>query len=469
MLKRRIKFILLTFLVFTACIVMFSCGNGKYMSKIYIIPESEFNSCVKTDDMVIEKLNLKNLEKADLEELLTGEKYYAVMYVKGAWITEGGLSLGNESEIDRTNVYRGTKNGCSVETTLASSGDYVDFVPDSSNRSNTEYWLAAKFVANDADKETFSCSFMFDGHIYENEQHRYSDQFYVNKKILYHKQISVEQSVKYLSYEEYMSGEYDGKLKDSIEAPIGEKFFAVIDYKLSAFKEIEETDTATVSVSAKSEYMPYLTLGVEEIPTSDYEIKNNTVTATFKLKDGGEAGKTYRVIVFIRASDRGNINISSEISGKQISFLGDKTVTSTPTVSEYQSTTTESQLEFVLSQDGTYYTVAGIGNELSGVITIPSYHENKPVKAISDNAFSNISYITEVYLPGTLETIGANAFRNCTSLERIAIPSSVKAIGSYAFAGCNKIFIYCEAASKPNGWSDVWNINQNVSWGYGKK
>lgn len=468
MLKRRIKFILLTFLVFTACIVMFSCGNGKYMSKIYIIPESEFNSCVKTDDMVIKKLNLKNLEKADLEELVTGEKYYAVMYVKGALITEGGLSLGNKSEIDWKNVYNGTKNGCSVETSLALSGDYVDFVPDSSNQSNTEYWLAAKFVANDADKETFSCSFMFDGHIYENKQHRYTDQFYVNKKILYHKQISVEQSVKYLSYGDYVSGEYDDKLKDSIEAPIGEKFFAVIDYKLSSFKDIEETDTVTVSISAKSEYMPYLTLGVEEIPTTNYEI-NNGLTATFKLKDGGEAGKTYRFIVFIRASDRGNINISSEISGKQISFFEDKTVASIATVSEYQSATIESQLEFVLSADGTYYTVTGIGNEPSGVIAVPSYYKQKPVKAISENAFYNISHITEVYLPGTLETIGANAFRNCSSLGKIAIPSSVTVIGDYAFSGCDKIFIYCEAEKKPSGWSNIWNIHYYVSWGYGKK
>ncbi len=468
MLKRSLKFLLLAFMVFTATFVIISCGRD-YSSKIYIIPEAEFESCVKTDDLIIEKLKIKNLEKADLEELVTGEKYYAVMCVKGALITEGGLSLGNESEIDRKNVYRGAKNGCSVKATLTSSGDYVDFVPDPSNQSNTEYWLAAGFVANDADEETFSCSFTFEGHIYENAQHRYADMFYVNKKILHHKQITAEPSIKYLSYGDYMSGDYDGKLKEIIEAPIGEKFFAVIDYKLSSFKDIEETDTVTVSISAKSEYMPYLTLGVEEIPTSDYKVISNALTATFKLKDGGEAGKTYRFIVFIRASDRGNINISSEISGKQMSFLGDKTVASTATVSEYQSATTESQLEFALSADGTYYTVTGIGNEPSGVIAIPSYHNQKPVKAISDNAFYNISHITEVYLPGTLETIGANAFRNCASLDKIAIPSSVTVIGDHAFSGCDEIFIYCEAEKKPSGWSNIWNIHYHVSWGYGKK
>ena len=334
MLKRRIKFILLTFLLFTACIVMFSCGNGKYMSKIYIIPESEFNSCVKTDDMVIEKLNLKKLEKADLEELVTGEKYYAVMYVKGAWITEGGLSLGNESEIDWKNVYRGTKNGCSVETTLTWSGDYLEFVPDSSNLSNTEYWLAAKFVANDADEEMFSCSFMFDGHIYENEQHRYADMFYVNKKILYKKQITAEPSIKYLSFDDYLDGYFDGKLKDSYNAVTDEKFCIVIDYKLTAFKDIEETDTASVKVSTLSTTISDYKFTVEELPTADYTSDDASATASFRLNDGGEAGKTYRFIFSVTAQSDGEIEITAEIFAEMISFRDGKNISSAVVVSD---------------------------------------------------------------------------------------------------------------------------------------
>ena len=335
MLKRYLKFLLVTAIVITAALLMLSCG-AKEKSKIYIIPESEFDSCVKINDYgLIKRLNIDNLEKADLTELLTGEKYYVVMYVKGALVTNGGLNLSNSSEINREKVYWGTKNGCSVEAIVTWTGARIEYTPkDSSNKSNTTYWLAAEFVANSAEKETFSCSFMFDGHIYEDGFHKNADYFYVNKKILNHKQITAEPSIKYLSFDDYLDGDFDGKLKDSYNAVTDEKFCIVIDYKLTAFKDIEETDTASVKVSTLSTTISNYKFTVEELPTADYTSDDASATASFRLNDGGEAGKTYRFIFSVTAQSDGEIEITAEIFAEMISFRDGKNISSAVVVSD---------------------------------------------------------------------------------------------------------------------------------------
>ena len=51
------------------------------------------------------------------------------------------------------------------------------------------------------------------------------------------------------------------------------------------------------------------------------------------------------------------------------------------------------------------------------------------------------------------------------SVSNIVIPSSVTSIGEYAFSGCSSLTIYCEATSKPSGWSAGWNSsNRPVYW-----
>ena len=57
--------------------------------------------------------------------------------------------------------------------------------------------------------------------------------------------------------------------------------------------------------------------------------------------------------------------------------------------------------------------------------------------SVSDYAFANCVYITDIVLPDGLLSIGAYAFMKCTSLRNIKIPSdSVTTIGEHAFSGC---------------------------------
>ncbi len=58
------------------------------------------------------------------------------------------------------------------------------------------------------------------------------------------------------------------------------------------------------------------------------------------------------------------------------------------------------------------------------------------------------------------------AFSNCSLLTSIVIPNSVIGIPGGAFNFCSKLTIYCEAQSKPSGWSMYWNSSRQVVWGY---
>ncbi len=468
-LKNSVKILLLSVSIVIACICLAACGLFKDDSRIYIIPEEEFKSCVKTDDSgVIKKLDRKKLDKADLESLVTDEKYYAVLFAEGKNIFQGWLNFRNDVNVDEEAVYFGTKKDIELETDVSypkksnptiSGIPYAEIFVDPSGNKKSDYYIAVGFTANVADDKKFNVDFQF----YEGSSCSYVKAY---KDILHKKQITAEPSIKYLSYEDYMSGNFDGKLKDYLEVPVGDKLFAVIDYKLSAFKDIEETDTATVSISTKVDNSNGYKFRVEEFPTADYTSTDTSATASFRLNAVGMEEKTYRFIVSVMSESGVSIDISSEISANKISFLSSKSVSSKANINP--DLQVKSKLVFTLSPSGTYYTVTGIGGETASVIKIPSTYNGKPVKAIADDVFSNYTHISGLELSETLETIGKGAFKNCTSIKTVLIPSGVTVIGDDAFAGCGEIEIYCEAESKPNGWSDTWTDgNAYVIWNYG--
>ena len=68
-------------------------------------------------------------------------------------------------------------------------------------------------------------------------------------------------------------------------------------------------------------------------------------------------------------------------------------------------------LEYELSDDGTAYTVVGVGSTGDTNIVIPATYNGLPVTSI-----------------------GSGAFSGCRSLTSVTIPDSVTSIGEYAFA-----------------------------------
>ena len=89
------------------------------------------------------------------------------------------------------------------------------------------------------------------------------------------------------------------------------------------------------------------------------------------------------------------------------------------------------------------------------------------VTSVGSAVFNGCKALVSIEIPNSVTSIGNTAFADCTSLTKIIIPDSVTRISDYLFSGCSSITIYCEATSKPSGWSANWNhSNKPVIWGY---
>lgn len=89
-------------------------------------------------------------------------------------------------------------------------------------------------------------------------------------------------------------------------------------------------------------------------------------------------------------------------------------------------------------------------------------------------AFGGCSSLTSIIIPNSVTTIESHAFARCESLTSIVIPSTVTQLEEFAFLQCIKLKnIYCEAKSKPKGWSLGWDRTASankvsIEWGYKK-
>ncbi len=114
------------------------------------------------------------------------------------------------------------------------------------------------------------------------------------------------------------------------------------------------------------------------------------------------------------------------------------------------------------NNEGSYYAVDGVEYNLKdGEVRIFKQ---------STTLSGSIEIPNAVIYKGTsysVTSIGGSAFSGCSGLTSIEIPAGVTSIGYSAFSGCSSLTIYCEASSKPSGWSSDWNYsNRPVVWGH---
>lgn len=96
-------------------------------------------------------------------------------------------------------------------------------------------------------------------------------------------------------------------------------------------------------------------------------------------------------------------------------------------------------LEYSINYDGKTVSVTSVGSVIEKKIVIPSKYNDFEVVAISEDAFNDCRFITDVTIPNTVTKIGANAFKNCINLTNITIPNSVTSIGGWAFYNCDDL------------------------------
>lgn len=87
------------------------------------------------------------------------------------------------------------------------------------------------------------------------------------------------------------------------------------------------------------------------------------------------------------------------------------------------------------------------GNDLKGVVAIPSKINDYPAKWIQNQAFWGKSEVTEFIVPEGVVWIGTNAFMSCTSLTKISLPSTLTCICDRAFNTCTAL----ESIELPRG------------------
>lgn len=97
------------------------------------------------------------------------------------------------------------------------------------------------------------------------------------------------------------------------------------------------------------------------------------------------------------------------------------------------------------TEDLRSYIITGIGECKDTHIFIPTVYNNLPVSAIDKKAFAGNKTITAITIPASVEKIGGMAFADCKMLTDI----------------------YCDAPTKPSGYSVVWmsDCYADVHWG----
>ncbi len=135
------------------------------------------------------------------------------------------------------------------------------------------------------------------------------------------------------------------------------------------------------------------------------------------------------------------------------------------TVAEQPSNIKVANIPSSITYNEKTYSVTSIGEDaFYNCSSLESVTIPNSVTSIRDRAFYGCDSLTSITIPNRVTSIGGLAFAYCSSLESISIPDSVTSINS-AFSGCDSLSIYCEATSKPSGWSNSWNYsNRPVYW-----
>ncbi|MBO5212962.1 MAG: leucine-rich repeat protein [Clostridia bacterium] len=102
------------------------------------------------------------------------------------------------------------------------------------------------------------------------------------------------------------------------------------------------------------------------------------------------------------------------------------------------------KLLYQLSDDKSYYIVAGIGTCTDSDIVIPSEHNGKPVAEIGYYAFEDCNSIKSITLPNTIKSTKDGAFRNCPLLKKVYFNGTAAEWCNISFGGFMPLVNYAD-------------------------
>ena len=88
-------------------------------------------------------------------------------------------------------------------------------------------------------------------------------------------------------------------------------------------------------------------------------------------------------------------------------------------------------LEYELSDDGSFYAVAGIGGWKTKDVVIPATHLGLPVSEVLERAFFGLTDIMSISLPASVTSIGERAFSDCSALTSFNVAAENTAYAAF--------------------------------------
>lgn len=120
-------------------------------------------------------------------------------------------------------------------------------------------------------------------------------------------------------------------------------------------------------------------------------------------------------------------------------------------------------LVYKLSDDGTHYTVAGIGSCTSKRVVIAASVNHVAVTEIQTKAFNGCTNMRSVVLPASMNKIGANAFGGCKLLKYAVVRGDDQGTWATCRSNSQKTFKDAFANSKKTAKALVGSYC-NYSW-----
>ena len=482
--KKIIPFLLIFVTVLGVTIAFSGCSKKvepDSESGMIIVTKDVFKKNIKVSGGKLSPFSVNALKEYDVDFIAEDEYYYALVYVKAETLYGMSVKVHGASFVDETNLYvYSNKHSADVldirqeissvynygipDEELYGSQEYIDslyseaVITVEDDSISADYYVAVEFRGGRVVSDTI------DVRVETYQGYQTETLLLTTKESSHSKYAKAVSSVKYLSETDYLSGNFDGKLKDSISMTAGERYFAVIDYVLSSPVGITAADTARIHVDVYdagavgdggmiNESNNFI-FDVEELPTSQYEKGGTSIDAEFTLQLSETGEKRYRFIVSVVPVSTCDVKIKAHLSGDGISFLYGGRAEGSMSGGAIEEI--EREFEYQLSGDKSYYIVVGLGGEGSDTVTVPATYNGKPVKEIADETFSYVTYLKEVRISSGIQKIGKNAFKGCTGLKFIVIPSSVTVISQNAFDDCN-LKLYFVGKALPATFESGWN------------
>ncbi len=232
----------------------------------------------------------------------------------------------------------------------------------------------------------------------------------------------------------------DGVLNDSSQPPnmdmkLGKIYYAVIDTTFSHYRFSEEISDVAINIDISPSRIVDATVELTNATSlkESFILDDKSITLTARLEPN-VTQKKYRIIIALTPLEPGEATVDVNVTSSNVELEGVPKASKTFSVNG--SEIIPSPLEYTLSPDRTYYTVTGLGQTQGGIINVPSFYNELPVKEIGERAFYGYGALRKITLSEGIERVGASAFEGCGKLFDITLPSSITEVHQTAFNGC---------------------------------